>query len=366
MAFKMPGLLKSPAFQAGFVRNINTRFDKMAENAEKYKLAAMSRGQELFKEYKATETKLKVENEAKQYIAQQFSPELADFMDSGNQLNYLTGMDAKDFLEQADSQAKKIMQGGGVPEDFTANENPYYGEQRFEKLDKTYGKVKDFMNKNNNVFGDSFELLFETNTPEMMSKEEFGVRAREDITSLGRTGLGATEIDANVEIKLNKQIAEFGGFESMITKIGPEGQTTYEFENPNEQQVANIAKRIANTHYRFNPNRATDGIGGSANFGVMISRNIIAKASSNDTLESAMNDLANIRDTMYTIPGIGNSAAELDSTMNSSISLYLYMLGQRTTDPNLVQDIKTEIQKRTGEEFVSSIGSISTPFAPNL
>ena len=359
MAFKLPGIMKSPAFQSGFFKAVNTRFDRMAENAEKYKLAAAKRGQELFKEYKATETKLKVENEAKQYIAQQFSPELADFMDSGNQLNYLTGMDAKDFLEQVDSQAKKIMQGGGVPEDFTANENPYYGEQRFEKLDKTYGKVKDFMNKNNNVFGDSFELLFETNTPEMMSREEFGVRAREDISSLGRTGLGATEIDANVEIKLNKQISEFGGFESMITKIGPEGQTTYEFENPNEQQVANIAKRIANTHYRFNPKRATDGIGGSASFGLKIARMITAKSSSNESLESAMNDLANIRDTIYTIPGIANNAAEMDRTMNSSISLYLYILGQKTTDPDLVNNIKTTIHKKTGTEFVSTIGAIT-------
>ena len=45
--------------------------------------------------------------------------------------------------------------------------------------------------------------------------------------------------------------------------------------------------------------------------------------------------------------------------MNSSISLYLYMLGQRTTDPNLVQNIKNEIEKRTGEKFVSTIGAVT-------
>ena len=65
MAFKMPGLLKSPAFQAGFVRNVNTRFDKMAENAEKYKLAAMARGQELRNELAATKDRLKIENQRK-------------------------------------------------------------------------------------------------------------------------------------------------------------------------------------------------------------------------------------------------------------------------------------------------------------
>ena len=202
MAFKMPGLLKSPAFQAGFVRNVNTRFDKMAENAEKYKLAAMARGQELFKEHEATKSRLKVENEAKQYIAAQFSPELADYLDSTNSLNFTVGMDTKDFFEQVDAEAAKVMGEGGVPETFTANENPYYGEQRFEEYEQSYGKVKDFMNKNNSVFGDSFELLFETNTPEMMTKEEFGVKSREDIASLNRSGLGGTELDAMDENRL--------------------------------------------------------------------------------------------------------------------------------------------------------------------
>ena len=40
MSFKMPGLLKSPAFGVGALTEINVRYDRMAENAEKYKLAA--------------------------------------------------------------------------------------------------------------------------------------------------------------------------------------------------------------------------------------------------------------------------------------------------------------------------------------
>ena len=46
MAFKLPGIMRSPAFQLGAFKEVNVRFDRMSENAEKYKLAAQKRGAE--------------------------------------------------------------------------------------------------------------------------------------------------------------------------------------------------------------------------------------------------------------------------------------------------------------------------------
>ena len=359
MGIKIPGLLKSTAFQTGFMQNINTRFDKMRENSEAFQEAARKKGQELFKTHKETTDKLKTVNKAKMYISSQFSPELADYMDSTGALEFTTGMDTKNFLEQVDAEAMKIQSAGGVPKDFEISENPYYGDERYQQYETSYNQVKDFMDKNNNVFGNSFEALMEENSPTLMTQEQFGVTPRSDIESLNRSGLGGSEIDAMDEIRLNKQIMEFGGFESMIKQIGADGEVSYSLENPNESQVANIAKRFANTHYRFNPNRTEDGIGSSANFGLQLSRQIVGAATAT-TVETAMNDLSNIRDTIkLTVPGVANNQSQMDMTMNSSISLYLYMLGQRTNDPNLVQKIMTELEKKTGEKFVSTIGAVT-------
>ena len=347
MAFKMPGLLKSPAFQAGFVRNVNTRFDKMAENAEKYKLAAMARGQELFKEHEATKSRLKVENEAKQYIAAQFSPELADYLDSTNSLNFTVGMDTKDFFEQVDAEAAKVMGEGGVPETFTANENPYYGEQRFEEYEQSYGKVKDFMNKNNSVFGDSFELLFETNTPEMMTKEEFGVKSREDIASLNRSGLGGTEIDAMDENRLIKQVNTQGGWTSGVLKPDTQGGFYVDITDSTEKFASSIANQLASIHYRFNTDRTETGVGLSARQGIKFAKAIMASASSGDTFESAMEDNAYIMQYMLqNIKGVGASDMELENSVIATSQLYLMALGQTTKNKTLVEQVRKGLQDK--------------------
>ena len=218
MAFKLPGLLKSPAFQAGAFKAINTRFDQASENMDKYRLAAQKSGANLFKEHEATKNKLSVENKAKTYIAAQFSPMMADYLDSIEAIDFTVGMDTKDFFEQVDAEAAKVQQGGGVPEDFKANENMYYGDQRYEDYKTSYNKVKDFMDKNNAVFGNSFSLLMEEQAPSLMTKEQFGVTARDDIASLNRTGLGGSEIDAMDENRLIKQVNTQGGWTSGILK----------------------------------------------------------------------------------------------------------------------------------------------------
>ena len=156
MSFKMPGLLKSPAFAVGALAEINVRYDRMAENAEQYKLAAQQRGAELFKEHKATTAKLKVENEAKVMIAGDFSPALADYLDSKGMINFIAGQAPDKFFELMDQKASEVQAAGGIPEGFTANENMYYGDQRFEDQTTSYNKVKDFMDTQNNVFGNSF------------------------------------------------------------------------------------------------------------------------------------------------------------------------------------------------------------------
>ncbi len=349
MAFKMPGLLKSPAFKAGFVKAINVRYDKMSENAEKYKLAAMARGQELFAEHKATKNRLKVENEAKQYIASQFTPALADYMDSGNQLNFLTGMDAKDFFEQVDSQATKIMQEGGVPETFTANENPYYGEQRFEEYETSYGKVKDFMDKNNSVFGDSFGLLMEENTPEMATREEFGVKSRADIASLERSGLGATAINPMDENRLIKQVNTQGGWTSGMMKPDGQGGFYVDITDSTEKFAASIANQLASIHYRFNDDRSETGLGLSARQGIKVAKAIMGTANSGDTFESAMEDNAYIMQYMLqNIKGVGASDAELENSIIATSQLYLMALGKSTKNKTLVDQVRKGLMDKYG------------------
>ena len=196
MAFKMPGLLKSPAFQAGFVRNINTRFDKMAENAEKYKLAAMSRGQELRNELTATKDRLKLENQRKINIAGTYGAPMAEWLDSNNLLTMMAGESTGDFLDRVESEVKKVQDGGGVPESFVPNENPYYGEQRYEEYETKYNSWKEHLDKNNSVFGDSYELLMESQKPELATREQFGVREKESLPSVNRQKPGGKEIKA--------------------------------------------------------------------------------------------------------------------------------------------------------------------------
>ena len=135
MAFKLPGIMKSPAFQSGFFKNINTRFDKMAENAEKYKLAAMVRGQELRNELADTQSRLKIENQRKINIAGTYGEPMAEWLDSKNFLTMMTGESTGDFLDRVELEVKKVQDAGGVPESFVPNENPYYGEQRYEEYE---------------------------------------------------------------------------------------------------------------------------------------------------------------------------------------------------------------------------------------
>ena len=363
MAFKMPGLLKSSAFQAGFVKAINVRYDKMAANGEKYKLAAMARGQELFAEHKATKSRLKVENEAKQYIASQFTPALADYMDSSGSLGFTVGMDTKDFFEQVDVEAQKVMQAGGVPETFTANENPYYGESRFEEYEQSYGKVKNFMDTNNNVFGNSFGMLMDENTPEKMTKAQFGVTARADIASLERKGLGATAIDPMDENRLIKQVNTQGAWTSGQLKPDGQGGFYVDITDSTEKFASSIANQLASIHYRFNDDRSEDGLGLSARQAVKVTKRIMSEANSSETFESAMGDNARIMQYMLqNIKGVGASDMELENSIIAASQLYLMALGKSTKNKTLVEQVRGGLIDKYGISIppITGIGQTSS------
>ena len=345
----MPGLLKSPAFGVGALTEINVRYDRMAENAEKYKLAAMTRGQELFAEHKATKSRLKVENEAKQYIAAQFTPALADYLDSTGSLGFTVGMETKDFFEQVDAEAQKVMQAGGVPEDFTANENMYYGDQRFEEYEQSYGKVKNFMDTQNNIFGNSFGMLMEENTPEKMTKKQFGVTARADIASLERKGLGATAIDPMDETRLIKQVNTQGGWTSGQWKQGVDGVPYVDITDDTEIFASSIANQLSSIHYRFNEDRSETGIGLSARQGIKVAKAVMAAPNAGETFESAMEDNAYIVQYMLqNIKGVGASDMELENSIIATSQLYLMALSKVSKNPTLVDSIRKGLQDKYG------------------
>ena len=350
MGIKIPGLLKSTAFQTGFMQNVNTRFDKMRENSEAFQTAARKKGQELFKSHKATTDTLKTVNKAKMYISSQFSPELADYMDTTGALEFTTGMDTKNFLEQVDAEAMKIQSSGGVPQDFETSENPYFGEDRYQQYETSYSQVKDFMDKNNNVFGNSFEALMEENSPTLMSKEDFGVTSRTDISSLDRSGLGATSIKPEDEIKLTKLVDTTGAWKNKGLKFN---QTTGAYEpvliDDKEIQTAAAANLFANQHYRYNTNRTQDGLGTSASIGIATAKNIVAYADLNDNEDTALNDAANIIVSLQqTIPAIAGDTSQTQNAVRIGLSLYLTALQTAKQNPILIRKVRERIEKELG------------------
>jgi len=352
MGIKIPGLLKSTAFQTGFMQNINTRFDKMRENSEAFQEAARKKGQELFQTHKATTIKLQNINKAKMNIASQFENGgvLADYLDSNGDLELLatTAKDAKEFFALADARAASTLQAG-IPEDFEQMENPYYGTQRYQDYKTSYNQVKDFMDKNNNVFGNSFEALMEENSPTLMSKEDFGVTSRSDIASLNRTGLGGSEIDAMDENRLIKQVNTQGGWTSGILKPDNAGGFYVDITDSTEKFAASVANQFASQHYRFNTDRSQTGLGFSARQGINTSKAIMGFASKTDTFESALQDSANIIDmVMQNIPGVASNSAELQNIIVSSSNLYMMALQKTTGNKAMVAKLRRELENIYG------------------
>jgi|TARA_Y100000034_G_scaffold41816_1_gene51355 hypothetical protein len=344
MAFKMPGLLKSPAFGVGAFKAINVRYDRMAENAEKYKLAAQKRGAELFAEHKATKNRLKVENEAKQYVAAQFTPELADYLDSTGSLGFTVGMDTKDFLEQVDAEAQKVMGAGGVPETFTANENMYYGDQRFEEYEQSYGKVKNFMDTQNNVFGDSFGMLMEENTPEKMTKEQFGVTARADITSLERSGLAAKEITDTDLINMNKMVDQNSAWPTKGFTKAADGTMIPIFGDAIQSQVS-TAKILANSHFKH----STGNISDAATQGIILTKNIVGFADKSEDFQSLAADVKGIKSYLdITLAGARANPTEFANSFATAVDLYFFTVAQKTKphERKALQEDITELRKQ--------------------
>ena len=358
----MPGLLKSPAFGVGAFQAINVRYDRMAENAEKYKLAAQKRGQELFAEHKATKSRLKVENEAKQYVAPQFTPELADWLDSTGELNLtVTGMDRKDFFARIDETAKNAMAAGGVPEDFTANENMYYGEQRFEDVTTSYDKVKNFMDTQNNVFGNSFGMLMEENTPEKMTKEQFGVTAREDITSLERKGLGATEIKPTDEKRVVSLVDSIAQWQTGTTKMGEDGiAIVIDITDSLEKATSGVANTLALAHYRYNTDRTQTGASQSAQEGFGVAKAVMSFAQGTEDAKTAMSDIADSIDYMNKhIKGIAANPQDWMFSTIQIVNLYLVSMERKGASRQTLKDIRALASQDLGFPIYSTIGVVS-------
>ena len=361
MSFKMPGLLKSPAFGVGAFQAINVRYDRMAENAEKYKLAAQKRGQELFAEHKVTKSRLKVENEAKQYVAAQFTPALADYLDSTGSLGFTVGMDTKEFFEQVDAEAQKVLQAGGIPEDFAANENMYYGEQRFEDVTTSYDKVKNFMDTQNNVFGNSFGMLMEENTPEKMTKEQFGVTAREDITSLERKGLGATEIKPTDEKRVVSLVDSIAQWQTGTTKMGEDGiAIVIDITDSLEKATSGVANTLALAHYRYNTDRTQTGASQSAQEGFGVAKAVMSFAQGTEDAKTAMSDIADSIDYMNKhIKGIAANPQDWMFSTIQIVNLYLVSMERKGASRQTLKDIRALASQDLGFPIYSTIGVVS-------
>lgn len=197
------------------------------------------------------------------------------------------------------------------------------------------------MDKNNNVFGNSFEALMEENSPTLMSKEDFGVTSRDDIASLNRTGGGASEVDTMDENRLIKQVNTQGGWTSGILKPDNAGGFYVDITDSTEKFAASVANQFANQHYRFNTDRSQTGLGLSARQGINTSKAIMGFASKTDTFESALQDSANIIDmVMQNIPGVASNSAELQNIIVSSSNLYMMALQKTTGNKAMVAKLR--------------------------
>ena len=353
MVFKLPGLLKSPAFQAGAFKAINTRFDQASENMDKYRLAAQKSGAKLFEEHKVTANKLKVESQAKNYIASQFSPAMANYLDASDIIDFAVGEDPKDFFALLDQKAAEVQQAGGVPETFQENQNMYIGDQRYEEYETSYNKVKQFMDKNNAIFGNSFSLLMEEQAPSLMTQEQFGVKSIEDITSLNRSGAGPVEVDSVVENRLVRQVSEVYAPASGVIRFGSDGQQYTQITDDTERLGVSVANVLSNINYRFDSENREQGIGYSARQGVNVAKGILGFANTTETKDSAITDLADISYTLQTqIAGFGSNEAETINALQASFGLYLYAVGQQTNNPGLVRELTQHIQEQYGVNMV--------------
>ena len=353
--------MRSPAFQVGAFKELNVRYDRMAENAEKYKAAAMARGQELFAEHKDTKNRLKVENEAKQYVASQFSPQLADYLDSSGSLGFTVGMDTKDFFEQVDVEAQKVLQAGGVPEDFKATENPYYGTQRFEEYGQSYDKVKNFMDTQNNVFGNSFGMLMEENTPEKMTEQEFGVKERGDISSLDRTGLGAVEIKPMDEKRVVSLVDSIAQWQTGTTKMGEDGiSIVIDITDNLEKATSGVANTLALAHYRYNSDRTETGASQSAQEGFGVAKAVMSFAEGTEDAKTAMSDIADSIDYMNKhIKGIAANPQDWMFSTIQLVNLYLVSMERKGASRQTLKDIRDLASQDLGFPIYSTIGVVS-------
>jgi hypothetical protein len=356
----MPGLLKSPAFGVGAFQAINVRYDRMAENAEKYKLAAQKRGAELFKEYKVTKATKKLENEAKINIATDFGPAMADFLDMRGDIKMIAGQNPKEFYDLVKRRAGEVESAGGIPSDFTANDNMYYGTQRFEDVTTSYNKIQNFMDTQNNVFGSSFGLLMEENTPEKMTEKQFGVTAREDISSLGRTGISQEPIKGEQETRLIKMVDNLGHWSSELVSYNQFGERIITIGDPVEAAGSSVARTFANIHYRVSPDRSEDGLGFSATTGINIAKGVMGYADSADDKKTAIVDMANALQFMQNnIPTLAPTVSNFSyqQAVIGTVNLYLmaYEKSTRASKQDLI-DLRELAERSFGVKIPPTIG----------
>ena len=361
MAFKMPGLLKSPAFGVGAFKAINVRYDKMAENAEKYKLAAMARGQELRNELKNTKDKLKIENQHKIYVATTYGEAVADWLDFNEVLKMGATEKLEDFYTRTEEEVKKIQSAGGVPSDFIANENMYYGEQRFEDQTTSYNKVKDFMDTQNNVFGNSFGMLMEESTPEKMTREQFGVTAREDIASLERKGLGATEIKPMDEKRVVSLVDSIAQWQTGKTKMGEDGiAIVIDITDNLEKATSGVANTLALTHYRYNTDRTQTGASQSAQEGFGVAKAVMSFAQGTEDARTAFGDIADAIDYMHKhIRGIAANPQDRMFATIQLVNLYLVSMERKGAKRETLKEIRELASQELGFPVYSTIGVVS-------
>jgi hypothetical protein len=353
MGIKIPGLLKSTAFQTGVMQNLNTRFDRMRDNSEAYQTAARKKGQELSNAHKATTIQLQNINKAKMNIASQFEngAVLADFLDSNGDLELLatTSKDAKEFFALADARAASTLQAG-IPEDFEQIENPYYGTQRYEDYTKSYNTWKEHTDKQNDVFGNSYEALNDTINPTLMSAEDFGVTSREDITSLNRSGGAAKEIKQTDLTAMNKIVDQNGAWPNKGFTRGLDGTMTAILDEGIQNQVS-TAKVISNIHYKY----ASGNISDAASQGIILTKNIASYAETSEDYESMKSDIKGIDIYLSnSLPGAMANANEYGNTYAYAIDLYFYTVSQKAkpqdrkkTQENITK-LRTLILDETG------------------
>ena len=201
----------------------------------------------------------------------------------------------------------------------------------------------------------------EENTPEKMTKEQFGVTAREDITSLERKGLGATEIKPIDEKRVVSLVDTIAQWQTGTTKMGEDGiSIVIDITDNLEKATSGVANTLALAHYRYNTDRTQTGASQSAQEGFGVAKAVMSFAQGTEDATTAMSDIADSIDYMNKhIKGIAANPQDWMFSTIQIVNLYLVSMERKGASRETIKEIRAMASQELGFPIYSTIGVVS-------